>query len=188
MLKRAGAAIGAAALMMLNGCGGGAALPGAKPDAPVKRQPGSWSSKVEITRLEGPGVKPEQRQQMQQMFDMIGKVSVCVTPKAAAQEDIAGNLEKQAGGDKCTFDKREVTGETLLISGVCKRGDSSVRLTAKGKNGATLQDITATVETLDASGKSLGVMEMHMTSQRTGDCKPGDLTPPDPMGDGNATG
>ena len=49
---------------------------------------------------------------------------------------------------------------------------------ASGTSGATAQDLTMRVEPLGPDGKSAGVMELRMTGTRTGDCKPGDVTPP----------
>lgn len=152
--------------------GGGSAA------APVKRQPGSWQSKIQIVRLEGPDVKPEMREQMQKMMDMMGGISVCMTPEAIAEEDPAKNLEKQAGGNNCTFDKKNFSGETMEFAGTCSNGGKKMKMNAKGKSTATSQDITMVIEPLKADGSPEGVMEMRVTSNRTGDCKPGDFTPP----------
>ncbi|MBO9499933.1 MAG: DUF3617 family protein [Novosphingobium sp.] len=189
MRGRALLALGAG--VALASCGGGSSGSGSSGALPpVKRQPGSWTSKIEIARLEGADVKPGQREQMQQMFDMFGKVSICITPEAAAREDVARNFEQSAGNSNCTFDKRTVSGETIEFAAMCDRDGRKVRMTAKGKNGATAQDVTLTVEPLDPAGKPEGVMEMHVTSQRAGECKPTDITPPAaPAGTGgNVTG
>lgn len=173
--------------LALGGCGGGSSTSSSTTTtttttsvAPTKRQPGSWSSKIEIVKLEGPDIKPGTREQMQQMLSMMSGMSVCVTPEAAAAEDVSKNLENSAGSKDCTFDKRNISGDTLEFSGTCQRDGKKVRMTASGKNGATAQDITIKVEPLSASGAAEGVMEMRITSAHQGACKPGDITPPGP--------
>ena len=148
--------------------------------APVHRKPGSWSTKIEIPRLEGKDVKPGVREQMQQMFSMMSGMSVCISPELAAQEDVSKNLEKSAGSSDCKFDKREVNGATIDFSAMCERNGNKVRMTAHGTNGETSQDITMKIEPIDAAGQPEGLMEMHVTSTYNGACKPGDLTPPPP--------
>lgn len=166
--------------LMLGGCGGS----GVTAEQPIKRQPGSWSSKIEITRLEGPDVKPGQREQMQQMFDMMSKMSVCVTPEAVAKEDMSADLKNKLGGNgACTFDKQDMAGADIGFSGTCKGPmGNSTRITATGKNSATQQEMTVTAEQLDPTGKSIGKMEMHALNSRSGDCKPSDVTPPPAAG------
>ncbi|RYD50533.1 MAG: DUF3617 family protein [Sphingomonadales bacterium] len=169
--------LAALALAGCNGAGGGNSANAAKAE-PIKRQPGSWTSKIDITKLEGADVKPGQREQMQQMFAMFSGISVCVTPEAAAQEDVSKNIESSAGARECTFDKREFNAGSMAFSGTCNRDGGKVRMTAKGTNSATAQDVTMTVEPLDAAGKVTGLMEMRVTSQRTGECTAKDFTPP----------
>lgn len=169
--------LAALALAGCNGAGSGNSATAAKVE-PIKRQPGSWTSKIDITKLEGADVKPGQREQMQQMFAMFSGISVCVTPEAAAQEDVSKNIESSAGARECTFDKREFTATSMEFSGTCDRDGGKVRMTAKGTNSATAQDVTMTIEPLDAAGKPGGLMEMHVTSQRTGECTSKDFTPP----------
>ncbi len=160
-----------AALSLLSACG-------TKSDAPVKREPGSWSTKITIAKLEGKGVTPDAKAGMQQMFDAMSRMSVCVTPEAAAREDIGRNLEGASGAGNCAFDKRDLNGETISFSGTCGEGTHKVRLSATGTSGATAQDMTMKVEPLGANGTPEGIMEMHVVTTRSGACKPGDITPP----------
>jgi Protein of unknown function (DUF3617) len=147
--------------------------------APVHRKPGSWSTKMEIPRLEGKDVKPGMREQMQQMFAPMESISLCITPEFAAQEDVSKNLEQSAGSSDCKFDKREVNGATVDFSAMCDRDGKKVRMTAHGTNSETSSDVTMTIEPVDASG-GMSLMEMHIVSTYNGACKPGDLTPPPP--------
>jgi hypothetical protein len=162
-----------------NGSGPGSSAGGeGASTAPVKRMPGSWSSKIELVRLEGPDVPPGAKEQMQPMFDMMSAISVCMTPEAIAKEDPSKNLEQSAGSKDCTFDKRNISGSTLEFSGTCERDGKKVRMTAKGTLGATSQDINMVIEPLNASGTAEGVMEMRVTSKHNGECKPTDIRPP----------
>lgn len=167
-----------AALSLLAACGTKGDAP-AKNDGPIKREPGSWSSKITIGKLEGKGVTPQTKAGLQQMFDAMSSMSVCITPEASAREDIGRNLENLSGaGRDCKFDKRELNGGTIAFSGTCGEGTHKVRLTAKGTSSATMQDMTMTVEPLGATNATEGIMEMHMVTTRSGACKPGDITPP----------
>ncbi len=165
-------AVCAASMLALAGCHPSSS-------APVKRQPGSWSQKVEIVRLEGKDAPPQAKTQVQAMFDAMSRVSVCVTPEAAAKEDMSKNLENASGSaQNCTFDRKTLSGETVDFAGTCGAGANKVRIEARGTSGATAQDLTMTVQPLGADGKPNGMMEMHMTASRGGACKPGDITPP----------
>jgi hypothetical protein len=152
--------------------------------APVHRKPGSWSTKIEVPKLEGTfegkQVKPGDREQLQQIFGMFSGMAVCVTPELAAQEDISKNLEQSAGSSDCKFDKHEVNGGAVDFSGVCDKGASKIRMTAHGTSSETAQDFAMRIEPLDPAGQPQGVMEMHISYTYNGACKPGDLTPPPP--------
>lgn len=156
--------------MILAGCG---------PKAPIKRQPGSWSQKIEITRFEGKDADPRIRQSMQQMFDAMSTMRVCLTPDYVAREDINKRLEQLSGqGVPCTPDKTTSAGGTIAFAATCKENGSTVRMSASGSTDGASQDFTMTVESIDASGASDGVMDMHVMSKREGECAPGEMTPP----------
>jgi hypothetical protein len=52
-------------------------------------------------------------------------------------------------------------------------------MTITGTNSATAQALTMQTEGYDAGSVKQGTMQMKITSTRSGDCKPGDITPPD---------
>lgn len=157
------------------------ALAACSPSGPIKRQPGSWSQKVEILKLEGKGATPETKTQMQKMFDSMAAMSVCLTPAAAAKEDFSKAMEQMASrGQNCTFDKKDVNGAAVNVSATCKQPTGgSVKMTINGSNAPTAQSLTMQTEGYDAAGAKQGLMQMKITSTRSGDCKPGDITPPD---------
>ena len=116
---------------------------------------------------------------MQGLLDATAGVSLCLTPEAAAKEDILKNVESSNGaGEHCTFEKHSVAGEHLELAGSCTTGPAKLRLTASGTSGATAQDIVMRTEQLGPTGTSVGVMELRLKSIRKGECKPGDITPP----------
>ena len=187
-MKRMIGVLCSAAILVLAACGDKAAdgsSPGgtvAESSAPVQRQPGSWSTKIEIVKLAGPDIKGGEREQMQAMMNMMGNVSICLTPAAVAQEDVTKNLEQMgAQGSACTFDKRDVRGNRVSFAANCKTADGgATRLSAEGMNDATSQDMTISSAGTKPDGSPAGEMVMRVTAKRTGECKPGDITPPSP--------
>lgn len=168
-------ALSFAATLLLTGCSD------AGKDGPaVKRQPGSWQQKIEIIKLEGPGVKPEDKAKMQQMFGMMGGISVCLTPEAAAQENVAADASKMgSSGTDCSFERQEIKGNTVDFAMTCKIASGEVmKMTGKGTTGATSQDMTVTQSVTKADGSAAGSMVMRVTGTRKGECTASDITPP----------
>lgn len=186
-MKRFLAILAGTAMLPLAACGesatkDGGGLFGGGDDKPVARQPGSWSTKIEVVKLEGPEVKGGEKEQLQAMMNMMGNVSICLTPEAIAAEDIGKNLERMGSqGGECTFEERDVKGSTIKFAATCKSGTGgTAKMTATGSNSATAQDFTISTVATKADGKPEGEMVMRITSTRTGECKPGDITPPAP--------
>lgn len=167
-----------AATLLLAGCGS---------DAPVKRQPGSWSQKMEVIEFTGPGITPAQKAQMQQMTSMVSRMTVCLTPETVAREDIETNLTHMGGGAaNCVVGDKKIGGGTVNFTANCKQpgaagrpGDKQVRMTVAGTNSATEQSFRVTVESTGASSDG-GQLVMNISGKREGECKPGELTPPPP--------
>jgi hypothetical protein len=151
------------------------------PRGPIKRQPGSWSQKIEILKLQGKGTTPDTKAQMQKMFDSMSSISVCLTPAAVAKEDMGKAMEQMASrGQNCVFDKKSVSGGTIAVAATCKAPTGgTVKMTVSGTTTATTQEMTMQTEGFDPKGAEEGVMQMHIKSSRTGACKPSDITPPD---------
>ena len=152
--------------------------------APVKHQPGSWTNKIEITKLDaGPGVDSSKvKAGLQQVFDAASGNSICITPEVAEKDNPAANIERMAAqGKKCDFSRKVADGERLDFAGICSDANGTkVRIAITGTNGATAQDLTVVSEPVDPTGATRGSMEMHVASHRTGDCKPGDMKAPLP--------
>jgi len=150
------------------------------PEQVIKREPGSWTQKVEILQLEGKGATPQVKAQMQAMFDAMAGMSMCLTPDAAAKENLAETMQ-QIGtrGQNCTVDKHDDTGPTIGLSAACPQpGGGVVKLNVTGTNATGDRDLTMKSEGFTAKGAKEGVMEMRVHAIRSGPCKPGDITPP----------
>ena len=176
-----------AAAAALSACGGGKDAGGnaqAAAGAPVKQQPGSWTNKIEVTKLEvGGGVDTaKMKEGMQTMLDAASAQSLCITPEYAAKFDSRQNMERMAAqGKNCTFDRKVASGEKLDFSGICTdQAGNKMRVSINGTSSATAQDMVVKAEPADAAAPMKVNMEMHIASRRTGECKPGDITPPLP--------
>jgi hypothetical protein len=145
------------------------------PEQVIKREPGSWTQKVEILQLEGKGATPQVKAQMQAMFDAMAGMSMCLTPDAAAKENLAETMQ-QIG---TRVDKHDDTGPTIGLSAACPQpGGGVVKLNVTGTNATGDRNLTMKSEGFTAKGAKEGVMEMRVHAIRSGPCKPGDITPP----------
>ncbi|MEG3123211.1 DUF3617 domain-containing protein [Sphingomonas sp. GB1N7] len=153
---------------------------GKSDSGPVKRQPGSWSQKIEIVEFAGPGIKPEQKAQMQQMMNMMAGVSACITPEFAAQEDAEKNLTAMGGAqNNCKVTDKNISGGKVAFTANCSKDGRAVKLTADGTSSATEQNIKMSVESAGTNNDG-GKLVMNVSAKREGECKPGEFTPPVP--------
>lgn len=144
---------------------------------PAKRQPGSWSQKITVEEFTGPGITPAQKTQMQQMMSMASAMTVCITPEAAAAEDIEKNLTNMGGqAGNCVVADKNLTASKISFTANCKDKGKDVRIVADGSNSPTTQDIKMTIESVGAS-KDGGKLVMNIAAKREGECKPGEFTP-----------
>ncbi|WP_260580457.1 DUF3617 domain-containing protein [Sphingopyxis sp. PET50] len=175
-----------ASSLVLAACGDKAATDGktgkaASNEPAVKPQPGSWTSKIEVVDIKGEGVPANAKDQMNQMFAGMSGISVCLTPEAAAKEDIATKMSNMgAQGRDCTIDEENNSGTSVDFATTCKGAGGNMKIAAKGTSDATAQDVTMTMTALKADGSEEGTIVMRVTSARKGECGPGDITPPTP--------
>jgi hypothetical protein len=162
-----------AAAVLLTGCNMFKAGP------PPKRQPGSWSQKIELKKFEGKDAD-KARAGLEQALAMANAMSVCITPEVSEKEDAMKNFEKIGGpGATCTFAKKSVTSAGIDVDGVCKMpSGKSTKVTVSGTLSPTSQDMTMTIEGLETTGAREGLMEMHTVWTRNGECKPTDMKVP----------
>ena len=143
---------------------------------PVKRQPGSWSQKIEIAEFTGPGITAAQKSQMQSLMNLASGMSMCITPDMAAQEDMQKTLASMGGQGNCTVVSKDISGSKIVFVTECKEPGKTVRVSGDGTNTGSAQNVKMTVETIGDT-KNASKLVMNVTSSRTGDCKPGDITP-----------
>ena len=178
------AACGGGAETANGSAGAGTTTASTTPAAPVKQQPGSWTNKIQIVKLDaGPGVDNDKiKQGMQSMFDAVAGRGVCITPAMVQNNSVEKNIEQLAAqGKKCDFSRKIMDGEKVDFAGTCTDANGTkVQLAINGRNTATAQDMTVTSSPIDASGTARGSMELKLEARRTGECKPGDITPPAP--------
>ena len=142
---------------------------------PPKRQPGSWSQKVEIVKVEGKDAD-KIKAQMQASLAMMGNISICVTPDMVAKEDPVANLKKFNSDGSCKVDKQDFEGKNVSFSGTCKGpGGEMGKIDASGTLSPTAQDFTVSI---DATTK----VEIKTHAVRNGDCTAKDLKIPAGMG------
>ncbi|MDB5705355.1 MAG: hypothetical protein JWN66_2471 [Sphingomonas bacterium] len=160
----------ATSALLLSGCGQSAS-------PATKRQPGSWTQKIDVVRLDGKSAADKAA--LQRTFDTYSFMSICLTPEAAAKEDVTADLGNVGGsGTSCIFDKRSVSGDAIETSGICGAGTTKARMSVKGTSGTTAQDLMVTIEPVDKNIPGAGTIVMHMTAKRGGACTPQDITPP----------
>lgn len=170
-----------ASSLVLAACGDGAKDGGssAAKSPPEKPQAGSWTSKIEVVDIKGEGVPANAKDQMNQMFAGLSGISVCLTPEAVAEEDIAKKLSRMGSqGQDCTIDSDKNSGKTVDFAATCKSPGRQMKMAAKGTSGATAQDVTMTMTSLEADGSEEGTIVMRVTGERKGECGPNDITPP----------
>lgn len=158
-----------AALVLLAGCNKAEDSPAASDK--VVRAPGAWKTSMELTKFSMPGAPKEAEEMMRGMMSKLQDLQTCLTPEAAAKEDIASALAKPpGGGGECSFTKKDVAGSDIDVTLSCKDPSSPepVTITMKGKAEAKKTDMVLTV-----SGKQAGQdinMEMHAVNQWVGEC------------------
>ncbi len=135
-------------------------------------KPGQYTQKVEITKMDVPGMPSEAAEQMKAMMAKGQVNSFCLTQEEADKgyRDMFDNIGK---GKECTYSRFDVDGGKLDAQMECKSGDQG-RTVIQLAGTVTDQKSDVTVN-VDASGGPAPTgemkMTMHMTTQRVGDCK-----------------
>ncbi len=142
-------------------------------NAPVKREAGSWKNKITIDKFDLPGAPPEAKTMMEGMMQAASAVELCLSPEAAAKEDLAAEMSKGQAGKDCTFSKKDVNGGTIAVEGVCKDAmGQQVQLSLTGNAEPKKTDMVINIKGKGPGGQDM-TMAMHAVSEWTGACKPG---------------
>ncbi len=134
-------------------------------------QPGEYTTKMQITRLEMPGMPAAQVEQMkQQMSAAMNIPSFCLTPEQAK----AGSEEmfKKMGQGDCKFEKFSDTGSTVSGTMNCSaQGGAAMTMTFNGTKTDTSSSTDSEVRMKGPTGEM--VIGSHVEMNRTGACKTG---------------
>ena len=142
---------------------------------PPKRQPGSWSQKVELVKVEGKDAD-KIKAEMQPGMAMANSMSICVTPEMAAKEDLVDSIKKMTSTGECKIDQQDLEGKNISFTGTCKGANGeSAKVSLKATLSATSQDSTRTID-----GPTKIEIKTHAT--RNGECTAKDLKIPAGMG------
>ncbi len=131
----------------------------------VRRQAGTWQSKLTVMDMAMPGLPDSMRQKLTDMVEKQGSQSVCLTPEQAAKEDIADRLAKIGNNDKCNFTRKAIDGGKVDIGATCTAGGQKVDVKMQGTVTPTRADMM-----MVTTGAGNVAMTMRIVSQRTGDC------------------
>jgi hypothetical protein len=137
----------------------------------VQPQPGQYRASIELLEFEAPGMPPDAKEQMQQIFasGLTEGNSFCMTEEDVAEggpEEMVKNLAES----DCTMKSFNVSGNTIVADMQCPGeggGTSTVRMEGQMRaDGSTM-----TMEMgQDIPGMGATNMKMRVTSERTGDC------------------
>jgi len=135
-------------------------------------KPGQYRQKVEITKMEVPGMPSEAAEQMKTMMAK-GQINDFCLTQAEADKGYRDMFDGIGKGRECTYSRFEVDGGKLDAQMECTSGDQG-RAVIQLAGTVTDQGSDVRVN-MDMSGgqgpTGQMTMAMHMTTQRVGDCK-----------------
>lgn len=162
---------GAAALILLAGCGGEPEEMSADQVADelssVRIEPGQWEATNEIIEASAPGLPPEA---LKQMIGRKTTVSNCVTEEQAEKPD-ANFLAAQQNAN-CKYEDFSMRGGRMNGRMVCSGGDSpgQMEMTMDGEYGARSYDMTMDMAMMGMPAGADMKMKARTTGRRIGDC------------------
>jgi hypothetical protein len=181
--------IGAAAALVLAGCGSNEAQKAADADGvtlknvsiaearneaqqTMKLQPGQWDVAVNMTKVEIPGAPPEVAQALGgAMAKQARTFSHCLTP-AEANRPPADVIGGESNG-QCRYDNFSMAGGRMNATMICNAADGNqTRMTLTGTYTATSYDMGMDMRMSGAGvpgGKGMNV-QARTTGKRTGAC------------------
>ncbi|WP_395328818.1 DUF3617 domain-containing protein [Novosphingobium sp. BL-8H] len=135
-------------------------------------KPGQYTQKVEITKMDVPGMPSEAAEQMKTMMAK-GQVNQFCLTQAEADKGYRDMFDNIGKGRECSYSRFDVDGGRLDAQMDCKSNDQG-RAVIQLAGTVTAEGSDVTVQ-MDMSGGPAPTgemkMAMHMTTQRVGDCK-----------------
>ncbi len=131
------------------------------------RQPGLWSTTIELVDFQAPGMPPEMLDRMKSQMGSGQKQERCVTQ---AEVDKLDAFIGQNNAN-CVFEKYSVGGGKIEGKATCKPGGMTQTMTMKGTYTKTKSDMTMTSE-LTGAPPPMGNAKtvMNVKAERVGDC------------------
>ena len=129
-------------------------------------RPGKWQSTMTIEQMDTPGMPPEAKEQMKNMFANARVTETCVTPEEAKQP----NPKMFAGNDQCRYDHFTMGGGKIDAEMHCNQQGANQTMTMSGSYGP---DAYAMHMTSTAKGGPTGEamsMKMRVEAKRIGEC------------------
>ena len=137
----------------------------------VQPRPGQYRASLELLEFDAPGMPPEAKQQMQQIFasGLSEGNSFCMTEEDVAQggpEQIVKNLAES----DCEMKTFQVSGGSVVAEMQCERQGAKAN-TVRIEGEMTPESSVMTMDmTQDMAGVGEMNMKMRVNSQRIGDC------------------
>jgi hypothetical protein len=131
------------------------------------RQPGQWSTTIELVDFQAPGMPPEMLAQMKAQMGSGQKQERCVTKEEVEKLDAFIGQNNA----NCVFETYKVGNGTIEGKASCKPGGMTQTMTMKGTYSKTKSDMTMTSQITGAPppmGNAKTVM--NVKSERIGDC------------------
>lgn len=168
-MKRAYYIAACATVLALAGCG--------KTSEPGKREPGKWKMEASLEDLQITGVPDAMKAQMegmkgqmeQQMKAQAAKEE-CLTPEAAAKEDVSKGFSDSMGSSTCEWSKKNVSGGKIDVAGTCTSGAQKMNLTMNGTVESKKVDVAMTMKSDAQAGQPGMSMKLKMVATHMGPC------------------
>ena len=136
----------------------------------IQPRPGQYRATLELIEFDAPGMPPEAKQQMQQIFagGLAQGNTFCMTEADAARNGPEEMVKNLAESD-CTMNSFNVSGNTVVADMQCpgEGGTSTVRM--EGQMTAEGSTMTMDMEQ-ETPPVGLTKMKMKVTSERIGEC------------------
>jgi len=129
-------------------------------------RPGKWQSTMTLEQMDTPGMPPEAKEQMKQMFANARVTETCVTPEEAKQP----NPKMFAGNDQCRYDHFTMGKGKIDAKMHCDQQGVSQTMTMAGTYGPEAYAMHMTSKTEGGPGGESMSMKMRVEAKRVGEC------------------
>lgn len=134
--------------------------------ADMKPRPGRWESRLEITKMEMPGLPPQAQEMMK---GQLGKATTSVSCLTPEQADAAnGEFFKPENNEACKYNSFKMGGGRIEADMTCSGNGSSQNMKMSGTYSSDAYDMQMSSEgEMDGNPVS---MAMKVGARRVGEC------------------